>query len=143
MDWCEANGVDFLFGLAKNARSWASTNKSTRRVLMAIGLWLILWKRVGSSLLSSNRFSIDLPATGAQSLGRAASLPASIAIIGSCRSSSWSLRARSRKPVDPPGSRPRARSIEDAARREGRTQTGPSFGSLDRSLPVAALLRWR
>jgi hypothetical protein len=25
------------------ARSWASTNKSTRRVLMATGLWLILW----------------------------------------------------------------------------------------------------
>jgi len=36
-------------------------------------------------LLSSNRFNVDLPATGVQSPRRAASLSASIAIIGSCR----------------------------------------------------------
>ena len=42
---------------------------------------------------SSSRFSVDLPATGAQSSRRASSLPASTAITGSWRSSSWSFRS--------------------------------------------------
>jgi len=41
----------------------------------------------------SSRLSVDLPASGAQSERRAASLPASAAITGSWRSSSWSTRS--------------------------------------------------
>src|SRR5439155_18550845 len=43
--------------------------------------------------LSSSRFSVDLPASGAQSERFAASLPARTASTGSCRSSSWSFRS--------------------------------------------------
>ena len=41
----------------------------------------------------SSRDSVDLPATGAHSLRHASSLPASTAITGSCRNSSWSMRS--------------------------------------------------
>ena len=41
----------------------------------------------------SSRFKVLLPASGAQSLRRASSLPASTAITGSWRSSSWSMRS--------------------------------------------------
>ena len=47
----------------------------------------------GSARLSSSRFSVLLPASGAQSLREAASLPASVASTGSWRSWSWSLRS--------------------------------------------------
>src|SRR4051794_41590303 len=43
--------------------------------------------------LNSSRFKVDLPANGAQSERFASSLPASTAIAGSCRSTSWSLRS--------------------------------------------------
>src|SRR5271163_1070544 len=41
----------------------------------------------------SSRLSVDLPASGAQFLRRADSLPASTAMVGSWRSSSWSIRS--------------------------------------------------
>jgi hypothetical protein len=46
-----------------------------------------------SSRLNSSRLSVDLPANGAQSLRRAASLPPSTAITGSWRRWSWSTRS--------------------------------------------------
>jgi hypothetical protein len=41
----------------------------------------------------SSRFKVLLPASGAQSLRRASSLPANTASTGSWRSSSWSTRS--------------------------------------------------
>ena len=72
---------------------WASRKRSTNRLSIAAASWLILWYRVGSIRLSSSRFSVDLPASGAQSDRCAASFPASTASTGSLRSSSWSLRS--------------------------------------------------
>src|SRR6202041_3975796 len=48
---------------------------------------------VGVSRDSSSRFSVDLPATGAQSERHASSLPARTDITASWRRSSWSLRS--------------------------------------------------
>ena len=42
---------------------------------------------------AQSRFSVDLPATGAQSRRFACNLPASTAITGSWRSVSWSIRS--------------------------------------------------
>jgi hypothetical protein len=79
-------GAAFLFTRTKQAQRGGAILALKSRPLTTSAT--VLLARVGSSLLSSNRFSVDLPATGAQSLRRPASLPASIAIIGSCRSSS-------------------------------------------------------
>lgn len=64
----------------------ASMNRVTNSASIAAARWLILWYSVGSAVLSSSRFSVDLPATGAQSRRFAASLPASTASTGSWRS---------------------------------------------------------
>jgi hypothetical protein len=52
---------------------------------------LVVTRRFGPAPL--RRFSVDLLASGAQFDRRAASLPARIAIAGSWRSSSWSIRS--------------------------------------------------
>ncbi len=64
-------------------RSCASSNRSTNRASIAAGSCAILQYFVGVSRDSSSRFSVDLPATGAQSSRLASSLPASTAISGS------------------------------------------------------------
>jgi hypothetical protein len=73
-----------LVGVEEEVNEQAST---------AAASWLILWYRVGSTRLSSSRFSVDLPARGAQSERCATSLPASTASTGSRRSSSWSFKS--------------------------------------------------
>ena len=48
--------------------------------------WPILWSREGSHGVCSSRFKVLLPASGAQSVRFASSLPASVANTGSKRS---------------------------------------------------------
>jgi hypothetical protein len=79
---------DLFRGLLVGVQEEVNEQAFDRRRVM-----VILWYRVGSTRLSSSRFSVDLPASGAQSERCAASLPASTASTGSRRSSSWSFKS--------------------------------------------------
>ena len=58
-------------------------NSVTSNASIAAPSWVILCQCDGSGPPNSRRFSVDLPATGAQSDRFAASLPATTAIAGS------------------------------------------------------------
>ena len=85
-------GIEIEDDLPRRA-AWASRNRSTNRASIAAGRGRSCDSASAAGRLSSSRLSVDLPATGAQSSRRASSLPASTAIIGSWRSSSWSIRS--------------------------------------------------
>ena len=79
---------DLLRSLPMRLQEQVDEQRLDRRRVVA---HLVIPRRLGR--LSSSRFSVDLPASGAQSERRASSLPASTASTGSCRSSSWSFRS--------------------------------------------------